>query len=162
VPHRVVFAAPAESELSPAPLPAHWIIEGTPQVRSKRLATSPDGTASAIVWACTAGRFRWHYPVDECLHIISGEVFVTDENGDSRRLGAGDMAYFPAGGTSIWHVPHEVKKLAVCRQHMPLPFGFALRLWNKLAAMLRGPAEQGGRLDGEAAGSAGRERAAAA
>jgi hypothetical protein len=30
-------------------------------------------------------------------------------------------------------VPVEVRKLAVCRQAMPLPFGFALRAWNKVA-----------------------------
>ncbi len=27
-----------------------------------------------------AGRFKWHYTVDETIHLISGEVFVTDEN----------------------------------------------------------------------------------
>jgi uncharacterized protein len=161
VPHPVVIAATGEAELVPVPIPADWIIEGTPQVRSRRLATAPDGAAAAIVWACSAGRFHWHYPVDEFLHVMSGEVFVTDEKGNSRRLGPGDMAFFPAGGHSIWHVPHEVKKLAICRQHMPAPFGFALRAWNKFAALLYGPAEQGGQLDGEAAASAAPQRAAA-
>ena len=99
--------------------------------------------------------------VDEFLHIISGEVFVTDEKGNSRRLGPGDMALFPAGGHSIWHVPREVKKLAICRQHMPGPFGFALRAWNKFVAILRGPDELVGQLDGEAAGRAEARRAAA-
>jgi uncharacterized cupin superfamily protein len=161
VPHPVVIAATGEAELVPVPIPSDWIIEGTPQVRSRRLATAPDGAAAVIVWACSAGRFHWHYPVDEFLHVMSGEVFVTDEKGDVRRLGPGDMAFFPAGGQSIWHVPHEVKKLAICHQHMPALFGFALRAWNKFVAVLYGPAEQGGRLDGEAAGSAEPQRAAA-
>jgi hypothetical protein len=116
-------------------------------VRSKRLATCPDGACAAIVWACTAGRFHWYYAVDEFLHIISGEVFVTDENGVSRRLGPGDMAFFPAGGSSIWHVPHEVKKLAICRQHVPRPFGFALRVWTKLSGIFGADAE-GAALEG--------------
>ena len=34
----IVFAAPADVELLPAPIPPHWIVEGTPQARSKRLA----------------------------------------------------------------------------------------------------------------------------
>lgn len=161
VPHPVVIAATDEAELVPVAIPADWIIEGTPQVRSGRLARTPDGAAAAIVWACSAGRFHWHYDVDEFLHIMSGEVFVTDENGSVRRLGPGDMAFFPAGGHSIWHVPHEVKKLAICKQHMPALFGFALRAWNKFVAILYGPAEQGGQLDGEPAGGAEPQRAAA-
>jgi uncharacterized cupin superfamily protein len=139
----VVFAVPADVELAPAPIPPAWIIEGAPQARSKRLATSADGTASVIAWSCSAGRFHWHYTVDETLHIIAGEVFVTDENGKSRRLGPGDMVFFPAGSHSVWHVPNGVRKLAVCRQSMPLACGYALRAWNKLLNILTGTASRG-------------------
>ena len=132
---------PPTSNLLPRPVPRNWIIEGSPQARSKRLATSADGTASVMAWSCTPGRFNWHYAVDEVLHIISGEVFVTDEKGESRRLGPGDMVFFPAGSSSIWHVTQEVRKLAICRHSMPRPLGFALRAWNKLVAVLSGPAE---------------------
>lgn len=161
VPHPVVIAATAEAELTPVPIPADWVIEGTPQVRSKRLTTTPDRAATAFVWACSPGRFHWYYDVDEFLHIMSGEVFVTDEKGNVRRLGPGDMAFFPAGGHSIWHVTQEIKKLAICKQAMPALFGFALRAWNKLVAILYGPAEHGGQLDGEKAGSAKPQRAPA-
>ena len=141
----VVFAVPADVELAPAPIPQDWIIEGTPQARSKRLATSADGTATVMAWSCTPGRFHWHYRVDETIHFISGEVFVTDENGDSRRLGPGDMVFFPAGSSSIWHVTKEVRKFAVCRHSMPRPLGFALRAWNKLINIVSG--NSGGELD---------------
>jgi uncharacterized cupin superfamily protein len=96
VSHAVVFAAPAEAELLAAPIPPHWIIEGAPQARSKRLAMSADGTSSVMAWSCTPGRFWWHYNIDETLHVISGEIFVTDEKGESRRLGPGDMVFLPA------------------------------------------------------------------
>lgn len=134
----VVFASPAAVELAPAPIPSDWIIEGQPQARSARLATSADGTSSVMAWSCSAGRFTWYYSVDETLHIISGEVFVTDENDQVRRLGPGDMVFFPAGSRSTWHVPHEVRKLAVCRHSMPRPCGTALRVWNKLVGILTG------------------------
>jgi uncharacterized cupin superfamily protein len=155
----VVFAVPAEVELSPAPIPPHWIIEGAPQARSKRLAASADGTASVMAWSCSPGRFTWRYTVDELLHIISGEVFVTDEKGQSRRLGPGDMAFFPAGSSSTWHVTQEVRKLAMCRHSMPRPFGFVLRAWNKLVAILSGPAEDANPLDADPAASADPKRA---
>lgn len=134
----VIFASPATVELTPDPMPAHWVVEGMPQVRTARLATSADGTSSTMVWSCTAGRFYWHYLVDETLHLISGEVFVTDENDQVRRLGPGDMAFFPAGSRSLWHVPHEVRKLAVCRHRMPRPCGYFLRLWNYLVDVMTG------------------------
>jgi len=134
----VVFGAPADAELAPNPICPDWIIEGAPQARARRLAQSADGTASVVAWSCTAGRFHWRYGVDETLHIISGEVFVTDEKGEVRRLGPGDVAFFPAGSCSIWHVPREVRKLAVCRHSMPRPFGFALRAWNSVINRLTG------------------------
>jgi uncharacterized protein len=125
------FAAPADVELVPDPIRPNWIIEGKPEARSLRLAESADSTSSVMAWSCTAGRFRWCYAVDETVHIISGEVFVTDESGATRRLGPGDMAFFPAGSRSTWTVPNEVRKLAVCRHSMPRLFGHVLRAWNK-------------------------------
>ena len=138
LPVPIVIASPAAVDLAPAPIPPDWIIEGAPQARSKRLATSADGTSSTMAWSCSAGRFKWHYNVDETLHIISGEVFVTDENDQVRRLGPGDMVFFPAGSSSTWHVPREVRKLAFCRHAMPRPCGLALRAWNKLVGILNG------------------------
>ena len=140
MPHPVVFAAPNDVELLPAPIPADWILEGRPEAKSKRLGTSADGTASIMAWSCTPGRFTWRYNVDEVIHIISGEIIVTDEKGVRRRLGPGDMVFFPAGSVSEWQVVKEVRKFAVCRHSMPRPLGFALRAWNKAVAILSGSA----------------------
>jgi uncharacterized cupin superfamily protein len=155
----MVFAAHAEVEMTDAPIPRHWIVEGTPQAHSKRLTTSSDGVAAVIAWSCTPGRFYWHYTVDEIAQIIAGEVFITDENGDSRRAGPGDMVYFRAGSKSLWHVTQTIKKIAICRQSMPRPLGYALRAWNKLSAILSGPAEESDAL--ETGGVASPERATA-
>jgi hypothetical protein len=89
-----------------------------------------------MAWSCTAGRFNWHYAVDETIHIISGEVFVTNEKNEKHRLGPGDMVFFPAGSQSTWHVPHGVRKFAVCRHSMPRSLGVTLRAWNKLVNIL--------------------------
>jgi uncharacterized cupin superfamily protein len=131
----VVIAAPATVDLLPNPIRPEWILEGRPEARSKSLAHSQDGASSVMAWSCTAGSFNWHYTVDETVHIISGEVFVTNEKNEVCRLGPGDMAFFPAGSRSRWRVPVEVRKLAFCRHSMPLPLGFALRAWNRLNAI---------------------------
>jgi uncharacterized protein len=134
----IVFACPAEIELAADPICPGWVIDGEPQARSRRLAESADGTSSVMAWSCTAGRFNWTYTVDETVHIIAGEVFVTDHNGQTHRLGPGDMAFFPAGSRSTWYVPVEVRKLAVCRHAMPRLFGTLLRIWNKVMHRLSG------------------------
>jgi uncharacterized protein len=140
---QIVIADPATVALDPAPIKPGWIVEGAPQARARELARSADGTAVVVAWSCTAGRFHWHYGVDETLHVISGEVFITNHDGVERRLGPGDMAFFPAGSRSLWRVPCAVRKLAVCRHAMPRPLGFALRAWKKLIAITTG---QGGSL----------------
>ncbi len=138
MPAPVIFAKPSAIELPDDPIRQDWVIEGAPRVRSKRVAESGDGTSSVMVWSCTAGRFNWYYSVEETLHIIAGEVFVTNEKDEVCRLGPGDMAFFPSGSRSVWHVPQHVLKLAVCRHRMPRRFGLALRVWNKAFDVLTG------------------------
>jgi uncharacterized protein len=134
----VVFAYPADCELSPSPIAPHWIIEGQPEARSAKLAITADGTSTVMAWSCTAGRFTWNYNIDETLHVISGEAFVTDEKGEVRRIGPGDMIYFPQGSRSNWYIPHEIRKIAFCRHAMPRPVGVVLRTWNKLIDLMTG------------------------
>jgi uncharacterized protein len=136
MPSPIVIASSATVELAPAPIHPEWIVAGAPEARSRQLARSQDGASAVMAWSCTAGKFNWHYTVDETVHIVSGEVFVANETGEECRLGPGDMAFFPAGSRSTWRVPVAVRKLAVCRQAMPYPFGLALRVWNRLARIM--------------------------
>ncbi len=100
--------------LEPLPIVKEWIVEGAPDATAKMLMETSDGTSFAIVWDCTAGSFRWRYAEDETVCLIAGEVFITDDDsGQERRLGEGDMAFFPAGASALWRVPARVRKLAV-------------------------------------------------
>ena len=75
----LLLQPPPPSTSNPDPIRPEWVIEGKPEARSKSLARSQDGASSVMAWSCTAGYFNWHYTVDETVHIISGEVFVTNE-----------------------------------------------------------------------------------
>jgi uncharacterized cupin superfamily protein len=129
---QIVVANPATVELFPSPLPADWVLDGSPQAKATAIAHSRDGAMTVIAWSCTKGRFRWQYRVDEMVHILSGEVIVTDQSGAERRLGPGDTALFPAGSASVWQVIQDVRKVAVCHVAMPKLVGLALRIWSKL------------------------------
>jgi uncharacterized protein len=127
----IVTAALAEVELEPAQIPPDWILDGTPQIRSKMLMRTHDWVSNIVVWECTSGSYRWYYNQDEALVVLSGEGFMTNERGEERRLGPGDMGFFPAGTTCTWRHPDHFRKVAVLKESMWRPLGVCFKLWSK-------------------------------
>jgi uncharacterized cupin superfamily protein len=125
-----------KAELQPAPIPDSWILEGKPFARNLLLSRSEDGAASTLLWDCTAGRFHWHYSIDETVYILEGSVIVRDENGDTRRLTVGDTAFFPCGTSALWTVESYVRKLAFCRVPLPAALLKARRLAKRILVLL--------------------------
>src|SRR3989442_10009992 len=125
----VLIAAAASADLDAAPISRDWVLDGKPETRSKELARSHDRTSYVTVWDCTAGRFNWHYSKDETLVVISGEAFISDENGVERPIGPGDVVFFQAGTSAAWRGPHYFKKNGFFRATLPRtfwPFGVCL------------------------------------
>ena len=114
-------------ELNSGPINPAWVLEGNPVSCNKLLSYSADGSASTMMWDCTAGRFNWHYDVDETLYIIEGSVIIKEASGQSKRLSAGDVVFFPAGSSAEWHVETYIRKVAFCRTPLPGPVVFAKR-----------------------------------
>jgi len=130
----ILMITPVALELEPdgKPITADWVLSGTPVSRTANLARSHDWTSKSLVWECTAGLFNWFYTEDESLVVISGEAFIMNGKGEERRLGPGDFAFFPAGSSCTWRVPHLVRKVAIVRETMWRPLGFCLKVWKKL------------------------------
>ena len=130
----IVMATPATLELDPVaePFPKEWILSGAPAARSRMLSRSRDWTSSVVVWECTAGSFRWYYSQDETVLFLTGEAFLLQENGEERRFGPGDLAFFPSGTTCTWRVAQSVRKVAVLRESMWKPLGVGLKAWKKI------------------------------
>ena len=133
----IVIEATATTNLELAPITPDWILDGTPEARNKTLAESRDRASSVVVWECTAGRFNWHYSDDETVVVISGEVFITTMEGEEKRLGPGDIGFFPSGSSCTWRVNNHVKKVAVLRKEMPPLLNIAVRAWHKLFRAMR-------------------------
>jgi uncharacterized protein len=136
----IVIEDAASAILLPAPIPPDWIIAGRPEARNKTLAITQDRTSSIMAWECTAGRFEWHFDKDETLIVISGEIFVTMESGEEKRLGLGDVGFFPGGCSCTARIDDHVRKIAVLRTDLPLPLSIGARAWHRLLLMagLRG------------------------
>jgi len=132
----VIKLAVGQLALNPSPIHPEWVIEGNPIARNKVLSSSGDGTASTLIWDCTAGRFNWFYDVDETIYVIEGGVVIRDAGGAARRLSAGDTIFFPAGVRAEWHVEDYIRKIAFCRVPLPRPIVFARRGYRFLKRLV--------------------------
>jgi uncharacterized cupin superfamily protein len=130
--------ATGQMTLGPAPITAAWILEGTPTARNKFLAQSADNTASTYVWDCTAGKFNWFYDIDETICLVEGSVIIRDHRGATRKLVAGDTAFFPAGSSAEWTVEEYVRKIAFLRQPLPKSVQRAKRVYRALKRLFTG------------------------
>ncbi|MEI8144057.1 MAG: cupin domain-containing protein [Alphaproteobacteria bacterium] len=118
--------------LSSAPIRPEWVISGEPQARAGEWSVSADRTTSAAIWDCTAGTFRWYFGGDEIVQILEGEVIVEGEGFERRALKVGDVALFRANTWAVWHVPHYVRKHAICRDPIPGVLAWSLRAVGRL------------------------------
>lgn len=130
----VLTADATRRDLDPSPITPDHVIDGDPVARSVELTRSGDGLISTYIWDCTAGEFHWYFGVDEIVHILDGEVHVTDDAGTTVTLGPGDVGHFALGSHTVWHVPQYVRKLAFHRNAKPAPV--PVRAARRLRRML--------------------------
>lgn len=109
------WVVPSDLELVDDPIPADWVLEGSPHARCSTWARSADATTDHWAWECTAGRFRWYFATDETVVVVEGSVTISAEGMAPVRLGVGDAAYFPAGTWTVWDVESYIRKHAVLR-----------------------------------------------
>lgn len=132
MPKSIVAATLDNVELEPTNIPTEWILSGTPKTRSKMLVRTHDWLENIVVWECSPGSYRWTYNQDEAVFVLSGEGIMTNDKGEERRFGPGDMGFFPAGTTCTWHHPVHFKKVAVLKESMWRPLGLSFKVWSKL------------------------------
>jgi uncharacterized cupin superfamily protein len=132
----IVIATADTTSVKPTSVTPSWILTGKPENRAKRLAESRDRNSYTMAWDCTAGRFNWHYNLDETVVVLSGEAFISSDGLEETRIGPGDVVYFPAGCSATWRVTDYIRKVAFLRQPIPPPLGFGVRAWNALLRIL--------------------------
>ncbi|MGZ6267995.1 MAG: cupin domain-containing protein [Candidatus Limnocylindrales bacterium] len=112
----------ADTELASWPLPAEWVLDGTPEPRGAVISRSDDSRIIRGVWECTPGRFTWTFSYDETLVIESGRATVELDTGDRVELQPGVMAFFGRGHESTWTVHETLRKGFHADSPDPLPF----------------------------------------
>jgi uncharacterized protein len=131
----LLLITPATLDLQGLPEPPQTILQGEPVSRHAKLLTNRDKMTTLMLWDCTPGSFRWHYTKDETVFVISGEAFMTAENGEERRFAAGDVGFFPAGYTCTWRITQTFRKVALIKENIWLPLAWSIKVCNKLLAI---------------------------
>ena len=108
------------SPMPDMPLEAEQIIEGNPVSYGLIAMQSDDKTMTCGFWECTEGKFEWNYTWDEFVHVLEGQVIITEDGGDSHTLNPGDTARFSPGMKTFWHVTKPIKKMFTIRSPEPL------------------------------------------
>ena len=125
-------------DLKSSPINRDWIVEGNPTASNALLAQSRDRKSCTLIWDCTPGQFVWHYDIDETIHILEGSILLDDGVSPSRRLGPGDVVFFPKGSKVHWEVEGYVKKIAFFRKVIPNPLSGPYRMLRRLKMALSG------------------------
>jgi uncharacterized cupin superfamily protein len=136
MPHAAIEIGHYKMDLEPSPIEPTWILEGNPEARSRVLSTSACKTAKTVIWSCTAGKFNWHYDLDETIVILEGSIVLESEGMPPKRYGVGDVIFFRKGVSAKWHVEGYVRKIAFLRLANPFPFGIAIRALNRLKSLI--------------------------
>ncbi len=118
---QAIQTAATPDQLPDMPLDPATIKEGNPVAKGTIIAQTADKKVSCGQWSCEPGKFEWTFIWDECVQLLEGEVDVTDiATGQTVTLRAGDMASFPLGMKTVWHVKQKVRKFFTVRTPDPL------------------------------------------
>ncbi len=135
-PSPILFSK-TDGALRPAPIHAHWILDGKPEARNRILSYSRDRTAVTVVWDCTAGAFNWFYDSEETIHVLEGSARLTTVSG-VQTIGPGSVVVFQAGSQARWDIDCYIRKFAIFRQPVPPALSISMRGWKRLRSMLAG------------------------
>ncbi|MFC5385759.1 cupin domain-containing protein [Aquamicrobium segne] len=96
-----------------APAPER-LISGNPQFRTWNIEER-DGALYAGIWESTPGKWRISYDEWEFCHILSGVSVISEEDGEARRVQAGDSFILRPGFKGVWEVLETTRKHYVIR-----------------------------------------------
>ena len=68
------------------------------------------GVLNWPIWTKEASEFPWTYDEPETCYFLEGEVTVTCPDGETAKVGRGDLVTFPAGLSCTWKVSKDVRK----------------------------------------------------
>ena len=109
----LVFLDEHEPEYSATPADADRAVRGRPEQRTWHHFTSQDEKFFAGYWEADPGCWKIRYTENEFCQILAGESILRDNEGNERRVKAGDNFVIPAGFEGEWDVIETTRKIYV-------------------------------------------------
>jgi uncharacterized protein len=94
--------APPLAEPLEGPMPTRGVVQWA----------SEDGRTETGTWECEPGLSRWEFEDNgEFIHVLSGSIEVTPDDGEAVTLQAGDSMTFPKGWQGTWRIRETMRKV---------------------------------------------------
>jgi uncharacterized cupin superfamily protein len=90
------------------------LMSGDPRFRTWNIEEA-EGGLYAGVWEATPGKWRIEYDEWEFCHILSGVSVISEDDGDTRTVRAGDSFVIKPGFKGTWEVLETTRKEYVIR-----------------------------------------------
>ena len=89
-----------------------WIVvDGNPKMKTQILHTNKEKTMISGIWEATVGTYHATYSAYEFVHMISGKVLITPDNGDPPIVvKGGDSFIVESDFKGIWKIEENVIK----------------------------------------------------
>jgi uncharacterized cupin superfamily protein len=103
------------SDLQPWPFEGeasnYEIIRGNPQASGRLDLGTNEGQHRVGIWSCTEGAFICTEVGDELQTVISGQLTITRDDGESIECGPGDSIFTRKGERLTWDIKQTVTKV---------------------------------------------------
>ena len=100
-----------EAELEEYYLDSEKLISGNPRQSVWNHYTDPTGKYFAGFWQSEVGKWRISYTEEETCFLLEGVSIVSEADGNSTTLRAGDSFVIPKGFVGTWEVVEPSRKL---------------------------------------------------
>jgi uncharacterized protein len=89
-------------------------LDGDMATHGLDLYATEDGSISTGVWQCGPGNSRWDMPDEgEFIHVLSGRMTCTADDGTVTEVGPGATVVFPKGWAGTWNIHETLRKVYV-------------------------------------------------
>lgn len=92
------------------PIAPERILTGSPMEVVQNMFINEKENFFCGVWSSTEGEWTLNYTEDEFCYLIKGQAVLTDEQGVSEEINAGDAFVIPAGYKGRWKTVGEAQK----------------------------------------------------
>lgn len=85
-------------------------VEGNPTMKTWVQHTSADGGVISGTWEATPGSYHATYSAYEFVHLMEGQITITEDGGSPVTMKAGDAFVVDAGFKGVWKIEKAVRK----------------------------------------------------